>query len=75
MFFDVDPWTEQQAETLTAIRRAHSTPRLVACAGFPHPQMESLLRDAGADAVWAKLSPLESLGSAFHAFKLLRVPR
>jgi len=59
--FDADPWDGDRAAALAQIRGAHPRSQLVACVGFSRPHVEAELRDAGADAVWFKLSPLADL--------------
>lgn len=62
IFFDADPWDHPRSESLQAIRREHPETKLVACVGFPRPDLEAALRAAGADSLWFKLSPLANLG-------------
>jgi len=57
VLFDADPWDEERAEALTAIRTAVPAGRLIAFVGFPRPDVEAELRQAGADEVRFKLEP------------------
>src|SRR4029077_20396015 len=61
VIFDADPWNEERGKALAAIRAAQPQSQLVACVGFSRPHLETELHDAGADAVWFKLSPLTDL--------------
>ena len=61
ILFDADPWDHERATALATIRAAHPSSQLVACLGFPRSHIEAKLRDAGANAVWFKLSPLPDL--------------
>jgi hypothetical protein len=61
IIFDADPWDSDRKAALATILAAHPRARLVACLGFPRPHIETKLRDAGANAVWFKLSPLTEL--------------
>jgi hypothetical protein len=61
IFFDADPWDVQRMIILRTIREAHPQAKLVACAGFPRPDLGTALRENGADDVWFKLSPLADL--------------
>jgi hypothetical protein len=57
VLFDADPWDEERAEALAAIRAAVPGGRLVAFVGFPRPDLEAELRQTGADEVRFKLEP------------------
>jgi hypothetical protein len=46
---------------LPTIREAHRESRIVACVGFPRPDLDAALREKGAHGVWFKLSPLADL--------------
>jgi hypothetical protein len=59
--FDADPWDEDRAQALAKIRALHPQTQLVGCVGFPRPHIDAVLRRAGADGVWFKLSPLADL--------------
>ncbi len=57
VIFDADPWDAERAISLRAIRAANREARLIAAVGFPRPDLESVLRESGADQVWFKLAP------------------
>jgi hypothetical protein len=59
--FDADPWDVDRQTALRMTRSAHPRAKLVACAGFPRPDLDAALRRSGADAVWFKLAPLDEL--------------
>ena len=59
--FDADPWDAGQAATLRAIRAADRELQIVAAVGFPQCELEAELFGCGADKVWFKLAPLQSL--------------
>jgi hypothetical protein len=61
ILFDADPWDAQRMITLRTIRENHPQARLVACVGFPRPDLDAALREKGADDMWFKLSPLADL--------------
>jgi hypothetical protein len=61
IFFDADLWDAERMIILGSIREAYPQARLVACVGFPRPDLDAVLRDKGADDVWCKLSPLADL--------------
>lgn len=64
VLFDADPWNEERAEALAAIRPAVPAGRLIALVGFPRPDLEAELRRGGADEVRCKLTPCTSVGAA-----------
>jgi hypothetical protein len=59
--FDADPWNEQRAVDLSAIRAKCQGARLVACLGYPRPEITAKLKEHGADQVWFKLQALRTL--------------
>jgi hypothetical protein len=61
VIFDADPWNADCQTTLRAIRASHHDAQLIAAVGFPRPDLESQLRESGADRVWFKLAPLSEL--------------
>lgn len=67
VFLDVDPWDLRRATQLAAFRHEHPRTRLIACAGFPRPDLERELREAGADRIWFKLEPLATLAALMRA--------
>jgi hypothetical protein len=61
ILFDADPWDPQRMIILRTIREAYPQARLVACIGFPCPDLDAALREKGADDLWFKLAPLADL--------------
>jgi hypothetical protein len=59
--FDADPWDERRREALAQLRKDHPHARIVACVGFPRPDLDAELRTSGADAIWYKLATLADL--------------
>jgi hypothetical protein len=59
--FDADPWDQARRAALAEVRRAHPGVRIVACVGFPRPDLDADLRKGGADAIWYKLGHLAEL--------------
>lgn len=57
VLFDADPWNEERADALVAVKRASPGCRLIALVGFPRPDLEAELRRSGADAVQLKVAP------------------
>jgi hypothetical protein len=72
ILFDADPWDARRMIILRSIRKAYPQAILVACVGFPRPDLDAALRENGADDVWFKLSPLADL--KFVMAGLLTVP-
>ena len=56
VLFDADPWNEERAEALAAIRAAVPASKIVALVGFPRVDLQSELHRAGADEVHFKLT-------------------
>jgi hypothetical protein len=67
ILFDADPWTARRASEMSTLREAHRAALLIACTGFPRPDLEEELRKSGADHVWSKLESLESLAEQIVA--------
>lgn len=59
--WDADPWDSSRAAALSTLRSERPAAGIIACAGFPEAGQSAALVEAGADAVWFKLSPLELL--------------
>ncbi len=67
ILFDADPWNARRASQLTTLRQRHPQAKLIICSGFPHAEFEMAARESGADNVWFKLEPLESLADQMIA--------
>lgn len=67
VLFDADPWNARRASQLAIFRQAHPNTLLVACSGFPRPDLDAAMRESGADHVWFKLEPLDSLAQLMIA--------
>ena len=61
ILYDADPWVSQKEATLRSVRAAYPQAKLVACVGFPRPDLAAALHRSGADEVWFKLAPLDEL--------------
>ncbi|MFN0051381.1 MAG: hypothetical protein ACKV0T_04275 [Planctomycetales bacterium] len=62
VLFDADPWGDAQRHRLRQVRgQGPQFPSLIAAVGFSRPDLAEELRAAGADEVWFKLRPLDSL--------------
>lgn len=59
--WDADPWDDRRAAELRRWRAALPQARVVAALGFPRPELEPALQSAGADGVWFKLAPGDTL--------------
>jgi hypothetical protein len=62
--WDVDPWQDTTAETLREFHQQHPRVRIVALMNFGHPQATAEVMACGANAVVAKLGPVEQLFDA-----------
>ncbi len=56
--FDVDPWSDARRKALEALWPGT---HVIACSGIAAVDLSEELKNAGADAVWFKLSPLAAL--------------
>jgi len=59
--FDADPWDDVRRRALAEVRRAHPGVRIVACVGFPRPDLDADLRHSGVANIWYKLGHLADL--------------
>ena len=65
--WDVDPWNDETSAQLRDYCRRNLHAAVVALAGFAHPEDEVAIKQCGADAVVAKLSPQVDLLEAIAA--------